>query len=89
MEKRRYREDTQERRPIELQNLEGHQPSLCRQQSFLQDHLYQNDGGSGKKHQKRAGKISARTLMCGPDKHAENDHRTISGDECAFVHAFC
>ncbi len=83
------REDTQKRRPVKLQKLEGHQPSLCRQQSFLQGHPNQNDGSSGKRHQKGASRFSAKPLMCGPNKHAEDDNRAVSGDECAIVHAFC
>jgi hypothetical protein len=32
-------------------------PSLCRQQSVLQDHLHQNDGGSGERNQKETSGI--------------------------------
>jgi hypothetical protein len=53
--------------------LERHQPSLCRQQSFLQDHHDQNDRCSGEGNQKGACGILARSLMYGPNKHAEDD----------------
>ncbi len=34
----------------------------------------------------KASRISARSLMCGPNKHPENDHRTVSGNERICFH---